>query len=323
MARNLLLVSNSKTRDQPKVFLGYCENQVKEHFDGVKNILFIPYAEPNAVDRVIIEKLKASGGELSIPSSEERRNTYTELLQARFRQMGFELKNIQYADSVIEAIREAEGFYVGGGNTYDLLRTLDCTGAIGALRERISQGVPYLGVSAGTVVAGMNICTSNDNSKPNSDLDALQFVPFNIKPHYLERVEVTDGQRARIMEISPEVVALLDHQGESHLDRIMEFHHHFPYTVVGLKEGAMLKVEGYDVKLLGTSNARVFRREAFVNFYELPEIYNPGDSLDFLIRNAPKEKVSSREVLHEAFTGPGSWLASLDPISRHLYLTGG
>lgn len=319
MERNLLLVSNSKTREQPGVFLGYCEKEIREHFDGVKNILFIPYAEPSAVDGIVINNLKATGDELRMPTSLERRNAYTALLQARFKQIGLQLDNIEEAGNAIESTKKAEGFFFGGGNTFDLLRTIHGTGIRYHLKKRLDNGVPYLGVSAGTVVAGTNICTSNDNAKPTISLDALELIPFNIKPHYLEKIVVTDEQRAEIMKIAPEVVALLDHQGESHRDRIMEYHHDFPYMVVGLREGAILQVKGNKVKLLGTSSARVFRKEAFVNEYEPAEVYNPGDSLDFLISEAPKERVSTDHVLRKAERGPGSWYANLSKLDRKIY----
>ncbi len=316
MIRNLLLISNSKTRAEPKVFLGYCQPQIRQHFGGVKEVLFVPYAEPSAIDRVVLANQRASRQQLTIPTSIERMDAYTEYMRPRFEEMGYRLTGIHTVKDPLKAVENAEAVYVGGGNTFDLLSALQQRHLIEPLRARIQEGMPYMGVSAGIVIAGMNICTSNDNAKPLQDLDALEAVPFNLKPHYLEKVTVSDEIRARIMEIAPAVVALIDHQGESHKDRIMEFHHHFPYNVVGLREGAMLKVKDDSVTLLGTSGARIFRQQELVNDYEPAEEFSPGDSLDFLC-SGKVEKVPSARVANALYL---EWLDSLSPFDRMMYV---
>ncbi len=329
MVNNLLLVSNSKTRDQPKVFLGYCEKEITEHFAGVKTVLFIPYAGPSAIDELILSGKRKAGEKLEIPKYEERMGSYTKFMKQRFEQMGFELRGIQDGENARKAVNNAEAIYVGGGNTFDLLRKLQGTGVTGHIKERVKDGMPYLGVSAGTVIAGMNIATSNDNAKPVGDLDALQFIPFGIKPHYLDKIVVTDEERAKVMEINPRIVDLIDHQGESHKDRIMEYHHDFPYPVIGLREGGILKIKGDEIKLLGTGEARIFYREDFVNGYEPAKVYKPGDLLDHILysdyarKDSPRGTFRSREIIHQAETGPDSWLASLSEFERYLYLIGG
>ena len=51
---------------------------------------------------------------------------------------------------------------------YDLLRNIQYEGLDNYIKEAVNKGIPYLGVSAGCVIAGMNICSSNDNSKPTA-----------------------------------------------------------------------------------------------------------------------------------------------------------
>ncbi len=318
MPKNLLLISNSKTRAEPTVFLGYCQPQIQQHFGDVREVLFIPYAEPSAIDRVVLAKQRARHQPLTIPTSTERMDAYTEYMRPRFEEMGYNLTGIHQAKNPVKAVEEAEAVYVGGGNTFDLLSALQQRRLIEPLQKRIREGMPYMGVSAGTVIAGMNICSSNDNAKPLPDLDSLEAVPFNIKPHYFDKVTVSDEVRTRITEFAPEVVALIDHQGESHKDRIMEFHHHFPYNVVGLREGAMLKVKGDSVTLLGTSGARVFRQQELVNDYEPAEEYRPGESLDFLC-SGKFERVPSARVANALYI---AWLDSLSPFDRRAYLLG-
>lgn len=242
MMRNLLLVSTSKTQSDPR-FLGYCEREVQEHFAGVSTVLFIPYAEPSAVDGLALNARRTRGEVLDVPHSSERRQAYTDYLRSRFENMGFELVGITEQANPIEAVKKAEAIYIGGGNTFDLLRTPYANGLFRALQQRVQKGMPYLGVSAGTVVAGMNIGSSNDNVKPVPSIDALELVPFCIKPHYLDPLVLSNEEIARIRDIRSEAADRLAHQGEQHFERIMEFHHDFPYTVVGLREGGILQVK--------------------------------------------------------------------------------
>ncbi len=300
MNRNLLLISNSKTRAEPTVFLGYCQSQIQQHFGDVKEILFVPYAEPSAIDKVVLAKQRALHQLVTIPTSEERMEAYTEYMKPRFAEMGYQLMGIHKSKDPVKAIENASGVYVGGGNTFDLLSALQQRQLINPLRKRIHEGMPYMGVSAGTVIAGMNICSSNDNAKPLQDMDALEAVPFNIKPHYFDKVTISSEIREQVLAISPAVVELIDHQGESHKDRIIEFHHHFPYAVVGLREGAMLQVNNDTITLLGTRGARLFRMEELVNEYEPAQEFAPGDSLDFLCTQEVK-KVSSASVANAIY----------------------
>ena len=48
--------------------------------------------------------------------------------------------------------------------------------------------------------------------------------------------------------------------GETRETRIREFHEENATPVVGLREGAMLRVEGDSVLLKGIAGARIFRR---------------------------------------------------------------
>lgn len=286
MNPNMLLISNSKHSAHPGKYLAYCEAEVKAHLTGVKTVLFIPYAEPGDMDKIVgKERQDAGSDDVSIPSPQRRYLEYTKLLQKRFAEMGFYLESIE--DNLrgpVEAIQKAQAIYVGGGNTFDLLQKLYTTGALAPLRDRIKEGIPYLGVSAGTVIAGMNMCSTNDNPKPMVSMDALQILPFCIKPHYQDKVIVSDEIKAQIKAIDPQVAAMLDHQGESHADRIREFHHTFPYNVMGLREGSMLQVRDEQLTLMGYNTARLFRPERMMADYTPLEDYSPDTPLDFLLQ---------------------------------------
>jgi dipeptidase E len=133
--------------------------------------------------------------------------------------------------------------FVGGGNTFRLLSVLRRLGVMGALRQRVIHGVPYLGASAGSNLACPTIRTTNDMPivEPPS-LEALGLVSFQINPHYVD----------------PDPAST--YMGETREERLLQFLEENETPVVGLREGAMLRVEGKSVLLEGIAGARIFRR---------------------------------------------------------------
>jgi dipeptidase E len=103
--------------------------------------------------------------------------------------------------------------------------------------------MPYAGASAGSNLACPTIKTTNDMPivEPAS-FDALGLVPFQINPHYQDPAPGST------------------HMGETRETRIREFHEENDVPVVGLREGAMLRVQGDAVELRGRAGARIFRR---------------------------------------------------------------
>ena len=97
-----------------------------------------------------------------------------------------------------EQILAADGVYMGGGNSFLLNMDLHKYGLIDALRDVVKQGIPYLGVSAGSNVACPTMMTTNDMPivMPPS-YEALGIVPFQINPHYYPGIITfhSEGQR--------------------------------------------------------------------------------------------------------------------------------
>jgi dipeptidase E len=157
--------------------------------------------------------------------------------------MGSELTSVHVAANPVTAVNEADAIFIGGGNTFRLLKTLYDVELIEAIRNRVSGGMPYIGSSAGSNVAAPTIKTTNDMPivQPPS-FNALGVVSFQINPHYLD--PDPDSK----------------HMGETREERIVQFLEENDTPVVGLREGAMLRIENGETILRGSSGARIFRK---------------------------------------------------------------
>lgn len=234
--KRLLLLSNSKNFGQG--YLEHAEAHIKDFLGTqVRKVLFVPFA---AVRYTFDE--------------------FAGIVRERFAQFGYGLDSIHASADARQAVQAAEAIIVGGGNTFQLLRCLYQHDLLDAIRERVSNGVPYIGWSAGSNVACPTIRTTNDMPiiEPPS-LNALGLVPFQINPHYLDA--------------HPE-----GHQGETREERLLEFIEvNRGVTVVGLREGSMLRVEGATIRLLGNKPVRIF-----LHGHDVRE-YGPEASLQFLL----------------------------------------
>jgi dipeptidase E len=180
---------------------------------------------------------------LFIPHALKDRDGYAAKARAAFEEMGYGLDSLHEAGDPARAVGEAEAVFCGGGNTFRLLKALYEQDVLPLIRRRVAEGMVYSGASAGANLAGPTIRTTNDMPivQPPS-FDALGLVGFQINPHY---VDPAPGST---------------HMGETRETRILEFHEENETPVVGLREGAILRVEGESVLLKGVAGARVFRR---------------------------------------------------------------
>jgi dipeptidase E len=215
----LLLISNSTNAGE--TYLEHPLQQIRS-FLGEKKVkaVFVPYA----------------GVTISF-------DDYTERVRARFREIGHDITSVHESPDPGRAIEGAEAIVVGGGNTFNLARLMQDRGLVHPLREKVLGGTPYIGWSAGSNLACPTICTTNDMPivEP-SDFEALNLVPFQINPHYLDA--------------NPQ-----GHAGETREMRIEEFIEVNPgIFVVGLREGTMLRIEDGSIRMLGPRPARIFRK---------------------------------------------------------------
>ncbi|KAI5627521.1 hypothetical protein C0J50_12964 [Silurus asotus] len=162
MPRRLLLVSNSTLYGGG--YLQHCQHNITDFLGKqVKRILFIPYALHD-------------------------HDKYTKTARRELNSMGYEVDSVHEAADPVGAVRKAEAIFIGGGNTFRLLKALYDNNLVNEIKKRVLQdGIPYLGSSAGTNVATVSINTTNDMPivYPPS-FNAIGLVPFNINPHYLD-----------------------------------------------------------------------------------------------------------------------------------------
>jgi dipeptidase E len=179
---------------------------------------------------------------LFIPFALKDHAGYAAKARAAFEEIGFGLDSLHESRDAERAIAGAEAVFCGGGNTFRLLDALYALDALLPIRRRVEQGMPYTGASAGSNLACPTIMTTNDMPivEPLS-FEALGLVPFQINPHYLDPMPAST------------------HMGETRETRIREYHEENDLVVVGLREGAMLRVEGDSVELRGRAGTRIFR----------------------------------------------------------------
>ena len=203
----LLLISSSNVHGYG--YLDHAEPEIKSFLGAIKTVAFVPFALQD-------------------------RAAYIAKVAERLAKMGY---------TVNEDIEKAEAIFVGGGNTFRLLKTLYDTDLLQTIRQRVIGGVPYMGSSAGSNIAAPTIRTTNDMPivQPPS-FDALNLVPYQINPHYLD----SDPNST--------------HKGETREQRLREYLEENTTPVVAIREATMLRVENGVTTVLGSKPARVFRR---------------------------------------------------------------
>ena len=212
----LLLVSSSTIHGRG--YLDHVADALSGFLSGVKTVTFVPYALAD-------------------------RDGYAAKAKERFAALGREVVSVHQAPDPRAAIRAAEAVFVGGGNTFRLLKWLQDEGILGPIRGRAAEGMPYVGSSAGTNVACPSIRTTNDMPiVPTANFLALGLVPYQINPHYLD----------------PDPAST--HKGETREERLLQYLEESPVPAVGLREPAWIRVENGVSRLEGERGARVFSR---------------------------------------------------------------
>jgi len=229
----ILLLSSSTVHGRG--YLDHAEEEIWKFLGDAKTVLFFPFALHD-------------------------RDGYAAKVRARFGEMGYTLTSAHSARDPVQAIAETDAIFIGGGNTFRLLKALQDLELIEPVRRRIRQGAPYIGTSAGSNVAGPTIKTTKDMPivQPRS-FDSLGLVPFQISPHFQD----------------PDPAST--HMGETQEERILQFLEENETPVLGMREGAWVWAETGSVTLGGSRGARIFRRG------EAPVEKTTGDEISSLV----------------------------------------
>lgn len=211
----LLLLSSSTIH--ARGYLDHAAEEIRDFFGPAKRVAFVPYAIKDHAE-------------------------YTNRVRERLGQIGLDVVSVHEGDPR-STLTRADGVFVGGGNTFRLLSALYETGLIKAIPDCVRGGMPYLGASAGTVVAAPTIRTTNDMPivEPSS-FQAMALVPFQVNAHYLD-----PDPNSTFM-------------GETREERLLQFLEENETPVVGLREPSALRVDDGTITLIGPASARIFRR---------------------------------------------------------------
>lgn len=229
--QKLLLLSNSQCHGQG--YLDHAEVAIRTHFAAVDGpVAFVPFAVHD-------------------------RDGYGRRVAERFAAMDLETVSVTADAAGVETLESAAGIFVGGGNTFRLLGELRRRGMLEVIRQRVAAGVPYMGSSAGSGIAGPTLKTSNDMPIVDpSGFEALGLVEYQLNLHFIDS--------------DPEST----HMGETRELRLTEYLEENETPVVALREGAWITVDGDRHIVGGTTGGLIFGRGRD------PQSIEAGDAID-------------------------------------------
>ncbi|MFO7892746.1 MAG: dipeptidase PepE [Longimicrobiales bacterium] len=238
MNHDLLLLSNSKLHGMG--FLEHATDAIADFLGHRRTVHFAPFALAD-------------------------HDGYTATVAEVLEPLGVRVVGLHTVDARA-AVEDADVLFVGGGNTFRLLKAVQRLGLMEPVRRRAAAGeLAYLGSSAGTNHACPTIRTSNDMPIVEPDtFAAFGLVPFQINPHY--------------QDPDPDST----HMGETRAQRITEFLEENDVPVLGMREGAWLRRRGAALTLHGETGALLFRRGRD------PEVFGAGDDLSFLLEESAR-----------------------------------
>ena len=229
---NLLLLSNSTNYGEP--YMQWCSSTITSFVKDHSSIIFIPYAGVGFTY-----------------------DEYTQKVNYALSSFDVKVSNLDNFDDTAKALKDSSAIFVGGGNTFHLLKMLQQFDLLETIQKVVANGKPYVGWSAGSNIASPTIRTTNDMPivEPKS-FQSLSLVPFQINPHYTEK-------------------SISNHGGESRLQRLREFLAANPHQkVIALPESSYLVCNGnqliyngrFDGKVITSSGIKAINDQSNVIF---------------------------------------------------------
>jgi len=211
----MLLLSNSGSP-----YLEYALGEIDRQLEGVNVVGFVSAA-----------KLGGSRAE----------NDYFEQARLVLEREGRSLLHLKWDGDGLERLEKVGAVFVGGGNTYALLDRLRRSGMLSRLAQRVREGMPYIGSSAGPNITCPTILTTHDwNVCGVTEFAGMNLFPWQINPHYF----AGEIGLPRTAQREP---------------RIAEFHLVRDTPVLAIEEQTGLFWDGDSAKLFGIGRARLFR----------------------------------------------------------------
>jgi len=179
---------------------------------------------------------------ITTASHPEENKWYVEKDRERLSELGFKITEFDLKEENGESLKNKleifDVIFVEGGNTFYLLKYMRESGFDKILKPFLDKGGIYLGVSAGTMVAGLNIESANwkhmdKNIVDLKDLMGLKLVPFVFSVHI----------------------------DESNLNVIKECASKANYPVIALTDKQALLVDGGVQRIVGEGEKYIFNTD--------------------------------------------------------------
>ena len=211
---------------------GGCDDQIRESYEifaqqvNCGKVLYIPLAWPYDHMEECVNWFAGQVSKFGITDIEQILNA---------------------ADITKEKLKQASGVFIGGGNTYQLLKCLKQTDAFENLKEYIANGGLVMGGSAGALIFGEGVdtclkdelvikCCNDENKVELKDTKGFNCINgFSILPHYKKVAEQFEDTQKRVDKLLK--------QG---------------YKLICLPEETSLWINGNEMKIIGQKPAEIF-----------------------------------------------------------------
>jgi dipeptidase E len=232
-AAQVLAFSSSRVGDRS--YLEYAVPVIRQMLgEGKKTIAFIPFA------------------------SVDDYHEYVEKVQKALSATSYKIE-VVIPENAKDVVEGSDAIMVGGGNTFKLLHDLYEADLVQMIKEKVQNGCPYIGWSAGSNLTGTTICTTNDMPivEPKS-FGCFGFFPFQINPHYYNLV-------------------IEEFHGETRDQRLEEYLKANPgKRIMALPEGTWLHLQNDEIKFDGIAQGVIMSREEGQTIHR---IIQPGTTL--------------------------------------------